>query len=40
MSYLTEVNCSSILEAIFNEKKQEKEKDNGIINLIDITGNN
>ena len=29
MSYLTEVNCSSILEAIFNEKKQQKEKDSG-----------
>lgn len=33
MSYLTEVNCSTILEAILNEKKQQKEKDNGEKNI-------
>jgi hypothetical protein len=31
MSYLTEVNCSTILEAIRNEKKIQKENDNGKI---------
>lgn len=29
MSYLTEVNCSTILDAIKNEKKNQKENENG-----------
>ena len=29
MSYLTEVNCSTILEAIITEKKLQKERDDG-----------